>query len=84
MWLDDRDPGLGETMAALDRELERGGTMVSRVEDLNRIVSPLHALGRAILTAGARGFRRPARHRRDRDRDRDRGRDDNVAADPSI
>lgn len=69
VWLDDRDPGFGQTMAALDRELERGGKLVSRAEDLNRIVSPLRALGRAMLTAGARGFRPPLRRDRERERD---------------
>lgn len=69
VWLDDHDPGFGQTMAALDRELERGGKLVSRAEDLNRIVSPLRALGRAMLTAGARGFRPPLRRDRERERD---------------
>ena len=69
VWLDDRDPGFGQTMAALDRELERGGRLVSRAEDINRIVSPLRAFGRAMMTAGARGFRPPVRRDRDRERD---------------
>ena len=76
VWLDDRDPGVGETMAALDRELERGGKLVARTEDLNRVVSPLRALGRAVLTAGVRGFRQPARRSRDRNAD--------IVDDPSI
>lgn len=79
-WVEDRDPGMSETMAALDRELDRGAKLVGRAEDLNRIVSPLRALGRAVLTAGARGFR-GGRRGRDRTRDRDA---DMAAADPAI
>jgi AcrR family transcriptional regulator len=49
VWFHDDDPGLASTMAALDRELTRGGTLVSRAEDLNRLVSPLFSLARAIF-----------------------------------
>jgi AcrR family transcriptional regulator len=65
-WLQDRDPGLAQTMAALDRELERGGKLISRAEDINRVVSPLHALARAMVGAATRGFRRPAAARDER------------------
>ena len=34
VWLDDDDPGLARTMAALDRRLRRGARTLSRVEDL--------------------------------------------------
>lgn len=55
IWFNDDDPGLAATMAALDRELTRGGALVSRAEDLNRLVSPLFSLARSLLE------RRPAR-----------------------
>ena len=51
-WFRDDDPGTAATMALLDRELERGGKFVARAEDVNRLVSPLFALGRALLSAG--------------------------------
>jgi hypothetical protein len=55
VWFRDEDPGLGSTMAALDRELTRGGTWVARAEDVNRLVSPLFSLARSIFE------RRPSR-----------------------
>ncbi len=53
-WFHDDDPGIAATMALLDKELERGEKFVARVEDVNRLVSPLFALGRALFE------RRPA------------------------
>ena len=75
VWLEDRDPGHAATMAALDRELARGETFVARAENLDRIVSPLRALGRAVLSAGMRSGRTPRGRMRDADF---------AAADPSI
>lgn len=49
VWFHDDDPGLASTMAALDRELTRGNTLVSRAEDLNRLVSPLISLARSLF-----------------------------------
>jgi AcrR family transcriptional regulator len=60
VWFQDDDPGLAATMAALDRELTRGGTWVSRAEDLNRLVSPLFSLARSLF--GRRPSRGSARH----------------------
>jgi AcrR family transcriptional regulator len=40
VWFRDDDPGLSRTMAALDAELKRGGTVVHRLEDLCRAVTP--------------------------------------------
>lgn len=54
VWFTDDDPGLASTMAALDRELTRGGTFVARAEDLNRIVSPLFSLARSLLESRPR------------------------------
>ena len=55
VWFRDDDPGLASTMAALDRELTRGGGFVARAEDLNRLVSPLISLARSLFV------RRPSR-----------------------
>jgi hypothetical protein len=49
VWFRDDDPGLASTMAALDRELTKGGRFVARAEDLNRLVSPLVSLARSVL-----------------------------------
>ncbi|SFK38298.1 TetR/AcrR family transcriptional regulator [Methylocapsa palsarum] len=49
VWFHDDDPGLASTMAALDRELTKGGKFVARAEDLNRLVSPLFSLARAVF-----------------------------------
>ena len=49
VWYEDDDPGLARTMSALDKELARGETWVARVEDLDRLISPLRLLGRALL-----------------------------------
>ena len=48
-WFRDDDPGLARTMAALDRELTRGGRFVSRAEDLSRLTTPLFSLARALM-----------------------------------
>lgn len=48
-WFRDDDPGLAPTMALLDRELTRGGKIVSRAEDVNRLASPLFSLARAMF-----------------------------------
>jgi len=47
-WFTDDDPGFAPTMAVLDRELTNGGKFVARVEDLNRLASPLFSLARAL------------------------------------
>jgi len=48
-WFHDDDPGLADTMAALDRELNRGSRIVARAEDVNRLVSPLFSIARAVF-----------------------------------
>lgn len=48
-WFRDDDPGLAETMSQLDKELTRGGKIVGRAEDLNRLASPLISLARAMF-----------------------------------
>lgn len=59
VWFEDEDPGLARTMAALDRELGKGETWVARLDDLDRLVSPLRIMGRAMMDA-----RRRSRERR--------------------
>ena len=61
VWFEDDDPGQSRTMAALDRELSRGETWVSRLDDFDRLVSPLRIMGRALADARRRSRdRRPA------------------------
>lgn len=48
-WFRDDDPGLAATMALLDKELTRGGKIVGRADEINRLVSPLLSLTRAIF-----------------------------------
>lgn len=57
VWFDDDDPAYARTMAALDRELTRGETLVARVNDVNRLFAPFGNLARNFLNA--RGARRP-------------------------
>lgn len=40
VWLDDEDPGLGPTMAALDRELDQGAKLLGMLDDLAFIAIP--------------------------------------------
>jgi AcrR family transcriptional regulator len=49
VWFDDDEPDQAKTMAALDRELTRGGRIVAQAESLDRLAAPLKALGRAIF-----------------------------------
>jgi AcrR family transcriptional regulator len=59
VWFDDDDPAYARTMAALDRELTRGETLVARVEDVNRLAAPLRTLARAVFNRTR--ARRPTR-----------------------
>ena len=52
VWLDDSEPDLGKTMAALDRELTRGEKIVGAIEGFERIAEPLAA---AAVAACAKG-----------------------------
>jgi AcrR family transcriptional regulator len=40
VWVDDEDPGLARTMAALDRELGRGQRLAGMLDDLCRLIPP--------------------------------------------
>ena len=70
VWFRDDDPGLSKTMAELDRELTRGRRIVARVEDLDRLASPLRSMVRAMFDVG-RSFegrmRERSRSREDHD-----------------
>jgi AcrR family transcriptional regulator len=48
-WFSDDDPELAATLAALDHELTRGGRLIARAEDLNRLASPLFSIARALF-----------------------------------
>jgi len=48
-WLDDDDPGLTRTMAALDKELKRGETIMGRIDDLHRLTAPFRGFARAVM-----------------------------------
>lgn len=65
VWLEDEEPELSKTMAALDRELKRAGRAMARIEDLHRLTAPLRGFARAIC-GGPRRIRR--RERRETDR----------------
>ncbi len=54
VWFEDDDVGHARTMAALDRELSRGETWVARLDDLDRLLSPLRIMGRAMMDARRR------------------------------
>ena len=81
VWFEDHDTGLSRTMAALDRELDRGETLVRRVDDMDRFASPLRLLGRAMMDTRRRLRERrhetSAPHSREADPDL-------AAADPAI
>lgn len=80
VWLDDDSEGLDKTMAALDRELERGGRLVGWAEDIDRIAAPFRTFAGALF-AGGRRFEERVRgrmsglRRRGRDEDYDDSRD---------
>lgn len=70
-WLHDDDPGLAPTMAALDRELVRGGRIVARANDVHRLTSPLRSLARALCRRRSRHFEKVRSRWRGDDREPD-------------
>jgi AcrR family transcriptional regulator len=72
-WLEDDDPAMDRTMAALDEQLARGGRIVARLDDVWRLTAPLRTFGGAVLS------RRRSFDERIRERWPDRSRD--VGAD---
>lgn len=68
-WLEDEDPGLARTMAALDKALRRGARAIGMIDTLHRLAAPLRVLiGRAMEQR-----RRRKEHASDRN-------DDNASA----
>jgi len=49
IWLTDDDDDMARTMAALDKALERGGKMVHRAEQMQRLASPFCTLLSGIV-----------------------------------
>ena len=80
VWFDDHDSGLAATMAALDRELERGETLVRRVDDVDKLAGPLRLLGGAMMHTR----RRLRERRREGSPRRGEADPDVAAADPAI
>lgn len=54
IWLNDDSEQLEKTMAGLDRELDRGGRLVARAEDINRLAAPFRAFASALFAGGQR------------------------------
>jgi AcrR family transcriptional regulator len=52
VWFDD-DITNDRTMAALDKELDRGGRLVARIDDLDRLAAPLRTFARALMQGGS-------------------------------
>ncbi len=65
-WFKDDDPGLARTMAALDRELSRGETLSSRLDDVDRLIGPVRLFARGVLDVGQRMRSRADRRGRQR------------------
>ncbi|MBM3608696.1 MAG: TetR/AcrR family transcriptional regulator [Alphaproteobacteria bacterium] len=58
VWFSDDDPQLDRTMAALDKELDRGGRIVQRLEDVHRLSAPLRNLAGSLFTGASRARER--------------------------
>ncbi|MEI6573806.1 MAG: TetR/AcrR family transcriptional regulator [Alphaproteobacteria bacterium] len=70
VWFRDEDRGLSRTMAALDEELKRGGMVINRLEDLERMTQPLSgALHRMFERGMAMAKKDRSAHRADADLD---------------
>ncbi|BCM82816.1 TetR family transcriptional regulator [Methylobacterium indicum] len=69
VWLEDEDPALARTMAALDREIRNGERFMERAEDVRRLTAPFRALAQSL----AEGGRRRRRRGRDDERNEDEG-----------
>lgn len=60
IFLDESDPALTRTMAALDRELKRGEWVLARAEGLDRMAAPFRGFFRAACDGRKRRGRRHA------------------------
>jgi AcrR family transcriptional regulator len=54
VWLDDSEPELSKTMAALDKALTRGERMVAGVDRLDQFAAPFKAIARAAMERRSR------------------------------
>ncbi len=79
VWFDD-DITNDRTMAALDKELDRGGRLVARLDDLDRLAAPLRTFARALMQGG-RDFDERVRERWQDQGRRGRDEDDGRNAD---
>ena len=61
VWFEDDEPGQARTMAALDKELSRGEIWVARIDDLDKLISPLRIITRAMMEARRRSRDRKVR-----------------------
>ena len=61
VWFEDEDPGQARTMAALDKELSRGETWVTRIDDFDKLISPIRIMTRAMMEARRRSRDRKAK-----------------------
>ena len=53
VWIDDDSEDLGATMAALDKTLDRGGKVIARAEDVQRLTAPLCNFIGGVMKFGA-------------------------------
>ena len=58
IWLEDSEPGLSRTMAALDRELTQGARWVAGVDRLEQLAAPFKSVARAALESRSRARER--------------------------
>jgi AcrR family transcriptional regulator len=63
VWLDDSEPELSKTMAALDKALTRGERMVAGVDRLDQFAAPFKAIARAAMERRSRRSEEASRHR---------------------
>jgi len=54
VWLDDTEPDLSKTLAALDKELTRGERFVAGVDRLDQFAAPFKAIARAAMERRSR------------------------------
>ncbi len=78
VWLEDEDPALARTMAALDREIRNGERFMERAEDVRRLTAPFRALAQSLAEGGRR-----RRRRRSRDDERNEDEGNPLGGDPA-
>ena len=73
VWLDDCEPDLSKTMAALDRELTRGERAVATVDGLERFAAPFVVAAQTACAKGRRAGEAVRRRARNEDAPRSPG-----------